>query len=161
MGSGSSAGYPPSSGTVKSLGGSVLLLRPETKRMLLPSGVSGAIVRRVIGEAPQFTARGRDDEDVVVAVVVGGVGDPFAIGGEVGVAFGSDAGGEALRVATLAADGPDIARIAECDLVAADGGVPDQQRLGSLGAAERGKENGTKRQCNMAIHSSPAASIHP
>ena len=115
----------------------------------------------MIGEAPRFAARGGNDEDVVVAVVVGGVGDPFAIGGKVGVAFRSDAGGEALRIAALAADGPDIARIAECDLVAADGGVPDQQRFGSLGAAKRGKQDGTKRQCNMAIHSSPTASVHP
>ena len=39
MGSGSSEGKPPSTGTVKSLGGSVLLVRLETNRMLLPSGL--------------------------------------------------------------------------------------------------------------------------
>jgi hypothetical protein len=83
---------------------------------------------RMIGEAARLTAGCGNHEDIQVAVVVAGVSDPLAVRREVRVDLGAGTCGEPLRIATLAADGPNIAGIGEGDLVAADRGVADQQR---------------------------------
>src|ERR1700685_3746669 len=98
----------------------------------------------MIGESPGFAARRWNHEDVRVAVIIRREADPFAIRREIRVALRANARGEPLGIAAFAAYRPDIAGIAKGDLVAADRGMPDQQRLGSIRAADGSECEATK-----------------
>jgi hypothetical protein len=85
----------------------------------------GAAVR-VPGDAAGNAARGRDDVGVGVAVQVGRVGDPIAVGRVERTGATLAVGGEPLGLAALAANRPDVVGIAEGDLILAEGGVAKQ-----------------------------------
>ena len=87
----------------------------------------------MIGEAAGHAAGGGNDEDIAVAVVFAGEGDHGAVGGEIWKGLDADAGSEAVSVAAVAADDPEIVGVVEDDLRLADGGETKQERRIGLG----------------------------
>ena len=77
---------------------------------------------------------------VGIAVVVAGEGDELPIGREVRAGFHARPHGEALRVRTVAVGQPDVAGIAEGQLVAAQGRLAQQQGFGGGRRGRLGKQ---------------------
>ena len=80
----------------------------------------GEIDGGVPGEAARDAAGGGHDEDIFVTVVVAGEGDGCAVGGELGVCFDAQTGGEADGFAAGAGDAPEVAGVGEDDLCFAE-----------------------------------------
>ena len=59
------------------------------------------VVRRMIGQALRLAAPGRDDEDVVVAVVLAGEGDPLPVGRELRIELVAGMRGQTARRSAL------------------------------------------------------------
>jgi len=83
----------------------------------------------VIREPFRFTARGRHNENVVIAVVLPCEGDPFAVGRELGDQLVTGMGGQAAGLAAARGGNPQIFRVNEHDLVVTDVGISHQPRL--------------------------------
>jgi hypothetical protein len=94
----------------------------------------------VIGEAARHAAFGRDHVDIEIAVVLAGKSDQLAVGRELGVGFDADATGELPRVAAIARDQPQIARIRKDDLGLAYRRALQKQRLVVLSEAACGRQ---------------------
>ena len=143
MGMGSCVGNPPVDGD-----GVELILEvheavaPGVEQDALAVGrpASDVFVGGMVGKTAWHAAGGRDDVDVAIAVVLAGESDHGAVGGEVRQSFEADVGGEAVRVATVAADRPEIAGVVEDDLRLADGGKSQQERGIGLGECGMGEE---------------------
>ena len=71
-----------------------------------------------MGEPARHTAGGRDDEDVQIPLVVTGEGDLLAVRGEDRITLQPDPGSQAAGVAAGAVHGPQVAGVAERDLLA-------------------------------------------
>jgi hypothetical protein len=105
------------------------------------------IARRVIGQADGFAAPGRDDEDIIVAVVLAGEGDPFPVGRESRVELVAGVGGEAASRAALGRGRPQVPGVDEDDLVTPDAGLAQEPgRAGGRGGLGLGK---TKQACEQ------------
>jgi hypothetical protein len=87
----------------------------------------------MIGEAAGHASGGGNDEDIAVAVVFSGEGDQGAVGREIWKGLDTHAGSEAVSVAAVAADDPEIVGVIESDLRLADGGETKQERRIGLG----------------------------
>ena len=74
------------------------------------------------GQPPRLAARGRDDEDIEIAIVFAGEGEPLAVGREMRIEFEAGAARDAASLAAFAADDPQIAGERERDLVRASVG---------------------------------------
>jgi len=87
----------------------------------------------MIGQAPGHAAGGGDDKDIAVAVVFAGESDHRAIGREIWKSLDPGARCQAVSVATIAADDPEIVPIIEDDLRFADRGKAQQEQGIRLG----------------------------
>ena len=65
---------------------------------------------RMIGQSPRHAARGGNHVDIAIAVVFTGERDHRTVGRKVGQSLDADSGGEAARIAAVAADDPEIIR---------------------------------------------------
>src|SRR5262249_28510852 len=92
-----------------------------------------------------LAAGGGDDEDVVVAVAVGGEGDPLAVGREARVGVAGAVDGEPLRARAVLVDQPQVAQVAEDDLAVVVIGVPGQPDRGRRGGRGQQTEDGEGR----------------
>lgn len=99
-----------------------------------PTG--NVFVGRIVGEAARHAAGGGDHKDIAIAVVFAGEGDRGAVGREIGERLDADAGSEAMGVAAIPADGPEIVGVGEDNLRLADGGKAQQKRRGGLGCGD-------------------------
>jgi hypothetical protein len=104
------------------------------------------------GQAARDPARGRDDVNVRVAVVLARESDPSAVGRKDGAGFDADAVRKSRRVTALTADDPQIAGI-DKDYMAPAQGRPLQQR----GAAALRRRRGC---CSKQQHEHKGHSFH-
>jgi hypothetical protein len=109
----------------------------------------------MIGKAARLATYSRNHEDVRISVVVSGVGDPLSIWRKVRVKLGSDTGGETLGITPFAADGPNIAGIAERDLIVANRWVTNQKRFGGICPTCHRKRDEAKLKSKCACHDVP------
>src|SRR5260370_4841908 len=90
--------------------------RLEENLLAIGGPADGEIDGGMPGEAARDTAGGGHDEDILVAVVVAGEGNGCAVGGELGVGFDAQAGGEADGFAPRAGGAPKVAGVGEDDV---------------------------------------------
>ena len=106
-----------------------------------PLSVSGPAGDVVIGcvesELLRLAAGGGDDVHVVVAVAVGGEGDPVAVGRVARIDVAGLVVGEALGVGSGIGGGPDVAQVREGDAAFGVCGVAEKFDFG--GCDERGE----------------------
>ena len=107
--------------------------RGEEDRLAVGGPALHGVGAGVKGEALGLAAFGGDDVDVGVAGVVAAEGDPFPVGGEMGIGGGSLKTGKAAGGASGAVDGPDVVGVGERDLGGADGGGAEEPCGGSGG----------------------------
>jgi hypothetical protein len=80
------------------------------------------------GEALGFAAVAGNNVDVRIAVVRGGVGDPFSVWRKFWIELVAGAGGQAERGAAFAGGGPQIAGVGEDNFVFGDVRVAKETR---------------------------------
>ncbi len=100
-------------------------------------------------DAPRDTTFRGGDVDVGIADEVGGVGDLGAVRRKKWTGRDVPIGGESLGVATLPADGPDIASVEEGDPILRERRVAQQEWMigwGLGGYEDRGENGKAKRQ---------------
>jgi hypothetical protein len=104
----------------------------------------------VPGQPARHAPCGRHQVDVVVPLVIAGEGHPPAVRRKGRVDLDSRAGREPAGIPSFARDHPEIARVREGDLVAAQGGLP-QPRLGPQGQGGQDREE-ENRQGDESAH---------
>ena len=105
---------------------------------------------RVVGEAPRHAAGGRHGVDVQIAVVLGAEGDRGPVGREERAGFHAHAGGQADGVAAGARHRPQVSRVDEGDVGAAQRRVVGQQRPLLGRRRDRGERDEHQQRGNSA-----------
>jgi len=111
--------------------------------VVAPARSEGA-ARGIKGELLGNAAGYGDDVDLLVAIVLAGEGDPFAVGRELGENFDPGMRGEAGSEAARGGGQPEIACVSENDFVAVDIGKAEKLCLG-VGICREAK-GGTQAQ---------------
>ena len=101
------------------------------------------------GELARLAAGRGDHVDVVVAVAIGGEGDPLAVGREAREDVAGLVVGEALDVGAVLIGDPDIAEVAEGDLALGVSGVAEQLHLR---LRESGQQQRNRQQEHFTKH---------
>src|SRR5260370_34188397 len=99
----------------------------------------------VEGDLAGNAAGGWHDVDLLVAVVLTGEGDPFAVGREFREQLDARVGGQARGCAAGDWRGPEIAAVGEGDAVAVDVGETEEAGLGGEGEGDGDGESGPKQ----------------
>ena len=152
-----------------------IALRPEEDRLSVHSPAVDLVVPspprgerasgRIVGELPGDTAGRRHDIDLLVAVVLAGEGDPFAVGREPGEHLDARVGGEpGCRSAGNRSD-PDVAGIGEGYFVAVNRRKAKQFRLCRRRSRSDGRDDdataGSRRlrvECVSSVITCPPSS---
>ncbi|MCA1635371.1 MAG: hypothetical protein LC802_17210 [Acidobacteria bacterium] len=120
--------------------GRTVARRAEKHRAAIRRPAGDQIRAGVVGQTAWDAARGLDDVDIGVAVVLAREGDESAVGREGRRSLGAGAGRQAARVAALAPDDPQVAREDEGDELSAHRRVAHDERRIRLPGAKREAE---------------------
>ena len=118
------------------------VLRPTIHLVVVAPSLGARAAGRVPGQLPRHAAARRHDVHLLVAVVLAGEGDRFAVGRELGEHLDARMRRESSRLPAAHVGEPDVAAVREGDLVAVD--VGKTKKLGLRGGrGQRGGDDGT------------------
>jgi hypothetical protein len=116
------------------------------------SPAEGHVDTGVIGQAAWLTTGRGNHVDIEIAVILAGESDLAAIGRVVRAELPADTAGQPAGLAAIAADGPQVAGIAEGDVRAAERGFLQKQWLVVVGAARQRDDEQQAERKDDASH---------
>ncbi len=128
------------------------VLRPTVDLIVVSPALGARPAGRVPGQLLRNAAARRHDVDLLVAVVLAGEGDRFAVGRELGEHLDARMRRESRRLAAAHVGEPDVPAVREGDLVAVDVGKTKKLRLRG-GRGQRGGDDGGRSQPNREVGS--------